>query len=397
MVTIITGQNGLKSITSVATQKRDVGLKVALLDPAAAPLVLLTQMGTDPRRIADVAKAKLAKKETVDPKFEWIEDVLTPQEDAINCAAGYTAAETSIAVDNGEYFPTYCYVYVKRTGEIMYVSTGGSSPLTVTRGALSTTAAALQDNDELIMLPASLEEGSTPPTARTTLKSIAYNYAELIRTPVSMSKTMQNTAMLAEERDWDYQKSKAGIEHSKTIERKFLFSSRSVSDTGTLRKWTMNGLTSMITSNVVDAGGTMTSKEFDRLVCEPAFSNGRGSSYRILLASDRLNSVISDWGNQKLRTNIGDKSLGMVVNEYVSPHGVVYVIPHHLLGGSQGVCGILLDPEKAKYRYLQNMDTTWLEDVIKDGRSGKISEYECQVGLEYRNQETAVLLKNVVN
>lgn len=395
--TLVSGQIGIKAISAVATQKRDVGLGIALLDPKVAPLVLMSQVGMDVRNIADVAKARLAKTSAIDPKIEWIEDVLQPTVDAVNLAAGYTSGDTSIAVDNGEYFPTNCYAYVSRTGEIMKVTTGGSSPLTVSRAALGTTAAALLDNDELIILDALNLDGSTPPTASSTQKVLNYNYLEIVRTPVDMTETTQNTAMLGEERDWDYQKRKKGIEHAVKIERKFLYSGRAYSASGAQAVWSTGGLATMITTNAYDAGGTLTEKQFNNNVAGAVFKNGRGSNYRVLLASERLNSVICDWGQNKVRLNVGENKLGFVINQYVTPSGIVYIVPHHLIGGlNGGVCGIMIDPEKIKYRYLQNMDTSFRDDVVKDGRLGKVSEYVSQVGLEIRNQETCALIKNVL-
>ena len=399
MATIITGAIGEKDLYTVASAKRDVGLGIALLDPKVAPLVLLSQTGMDARNVADVQKASLAKKVTIDPKVEWLEDQLVPSEDAINCAAGYTAAATSLVVDNGTYFYDYCYGYVKRTGEIF--SLGGSAvstnTLTVTRAALGTTAAAILDNDEIIILDIANEEGAAVPTARSTLKDLAYNYTEIIRTPISMTRTTMNTAMLGEERDWDYQKKTQGIRHAEKIEQKFLFGGRSISRTGTETKRTMGGLVNTITTNVYNAGGTLTENNFNVNVVEPAFKRGRGSAYRVLLASPRLNSVICNWGNNKVQTNVGGNKLGMVINQYISPHGIIYLIPHHLISGTVGLAGILIDPEKITYRFLQNSDTSLKQDVVKTGVDGQTDEYLSEVTIQAKNESLHALVKNVQN
>lgn len=406
MTTILTGQVGLQTISAVATRKRDVALKIALLDPKQAPLVLLSQVGMDPRNVADVSKAKLAKTVSVDPKIEWLEDVLDPSIDNINLAAGYGAGDVSILVNNANYFQTGCYVYVKRTGEIMYVSAGGTNPtdaLTVARGALGTTAAALNDKDEIIKLSEGNTEGDTPPTAKATLKSLQYNYLQTFRTPLSMTDIIKNTAMLGEERDYPYQVEKHGTEHSVKIERGMLYGMRyagtatSAFDSSTQQVLFTNGLVNMLTSNVYDAGGTITEEAFNKNISEPAFTNGRGSNYRILLTSDRFNTVICTWGNNKIRLHVGEDKLGFTINSYMTPQGTVYIIPHHLITGTQGVAGILIDPAKAKYRYLQNMDTRFKQDTVKKGQMGTIDEYQTVAGLQYNNQETGALVKNVQN
>jgi len=397
MATIITGAIGEKDLYSVASAKRDVGLGIALLDPKVAPLVLLSQTGMDARNVADVQKASLAKKVTIDPKVEWLEDQLVPSEDAINKAAGYAAGDLTLAVDNGTYFYANCYGYVKRTGEIFTVSSVSTNDLTVTRGSLGTTAAALVDNDEIIILDIANEEGAAVPTARSTLKDLAYNYTEIIRTPISMTRTTMNTAMLGEERDWDYQKKTQGIRHAEKIEHKFLYGGRSLSRTGTETKRTMGGLVNTITTNVYNAGGTLTENNFNVNVVEPAFKRGRGSAYRVLLASPRLNSVICNWGNNKVQTNVGGNKLGMVINQYISPHGIIYLIPHHLISGTVGLAGILIDPEKITYRFLQNSDTMLKNDVVKSGVDGQTDEYLSEVTIQAKNESLHALVKNVQN
>lgn len=399
MPTIITGAIGEKDLTSVASFKRDVGLGVALLDPKAAPLVLLSQTGMDARNVADVAKASLAKKVTIDPKIEWLEDQLVPSEDAINNASGYNSTATSLVVDNGPYFYDNCYGYVKRTGEIFSLGTSAvsSNTLTVTRAALGTTGAALVDNDEIIILDLASEEGAAVPTARSTLKALQYNYCEIIRTPIKMTKTTMNTAMLGEERDWDYQKKTQGIKHSIKLEHKFIYGGRSLTQAGTETKRTVGGLVNTITTNVYNAGGTLTENNFNINVVEPAFKNGRGSAYRILLASPRLNSVICNWGNNKVQLGVGDNKLGLAINKYVSPHGEIFLIPHHLLSGTQGVGGLLIDPEKINYRYLQNRDTQLLQDVDKSGVDAVTDEYLSEVSVQVKNESCHAIVKNVQN
>lgn len=399
MPSIITGAIGEADVYSISQNKRDVALEIALLDNAANPLTLLTQTGMDPRNVADVSKANLAKLESGDPKIEWVEDALIPSADAVNNAAGYGAGDTSIVVDNAAYWEQYGYAFVKRTGEILYVTTvtTATNTLTVTRGGLGTTAAPINDNDDLIILDPSREENASVPSGRSTLKSMQYNYLETIRTPIVMGRTTMNTKFLGEERDWSYQTRKAGIQHSEKIERKFLFGGRAIDRTGTETKWSTGGLATMITTNVYDAGGTLTMKNFNDNVCEPAFKRGRGAAYRVLLASPRLNSVICGWGLSYVKTAVNDKKFGFQVNEYISPHGSVYIIPHQLLEGVQGACGFLIDPTKLKYRYLSNSDTKLEQDIVKTGVDGRTDQYISQVGLEIRNQETMAIVKNVVN
>jgi len=84
--------------------------------------------------------------------YYWVEDEILPIKTQINLAAGYTATDTSIVVDDARLFIVNSEVHVPRTLENMRVTavTYSTNTITVTRGWNGTPGSALVDNDILL-------------------------------------------------------------------------------------------------------------------------------------------------------------------------------------------------------------------------------------------------------
>ena len=137
--TLITGYTGTGNIGS-ARLVVDMSNEIALLQPSKTPLITILKQAMKNTRAAS------------NPKFSWMEDDLKARWDAINNGAGYNDAATSIVVDNGAYFIVGDVVKVPRTGEVLFVTAVNTNTLTVTRGFGTTAAAALVDNDPLVIV-----------------------------------------------------------------------------------------------------------------------------------------------------------------------------------------------------------------------------------------------------
>ena len=196
MVTVITGARSTHNINS-ARVIVDMSDKIYELDPDTAPLLTLS--------------GKISKKPCHNPKYEWMEDDFFPYWTAVNNAAGITADDTTIEVDNWDYVEAGSLIKVPRTGEVMRVTIATASPITVVRGIGSTAAAALVDNDPLLVLGDSNEEGATSRSAKTIQVTNAYNYAQIWRTTVEATNTNEATELYGGG-DRATQRKKRGIE-----------------------------------------------------------------------------------------------------------------------------------------------------------------------------------------
>jgi hypothetical protein len=140
--------------------------------------------------------SKLASQGTDDPEFNWWEKGLPTQRTLINNGAGYASGATSIVVDDGSIFKKGHVVMVERTGEIMFVTADPSTnTLTVSRGKGETAAAAIVDDDPLLIIGTVYEEGADSPNIVTYSPTKVFNYCQIFRTSLGQTRTAKKTRL----------------------------------------------------------------------------------------------------------------------------------------------------------------------------------------------------------
>jgi hypothetical protein len=344
---------------------------------------------------------KIAKRNTevaMNPKFEWLEDDLLPRWDAVNNGAGYAAGDTAIVVDNASYFSVNDVVKVPRTGEVMLVTAinTGTNTLTVIRGYGITAAAAIVDNDPLVIIGGANAEGSGTRELKSTQEVAKYNYTQIFKTPFGVTGTENATKMYGG-KDLSYQQMKAGVQHKIDMARAFMFGERKEDTSGGKPKRTTGGLLSFLTKNNYDAGGQLTQSEFDNNISEVVFKYG--SKNKILLASARLLSVINSWAEAKMQVDNLAKSFGLEIFKYVTPFGTYNIMnyQHILEGAVYGGYGIVIDPECVKYRPLNGRDTKLETNIQANDEDQRKDQYITEAGLEVRNPEKHAVITGVTS
>jgi hypothetical protein len=379
-------RQGLTSTGDIAAHrlKIDMSEKIAELQPNAAPLTTFA--------------TKMKKTRTVhNPEFYWMEDDLHARWDAINNAAGYLAGDTAIVVDNAVFFIPGDLVKVPRTGEVMLATavTIATNTVTFVRSYGATTAAALVDNDPLLIIGNANEEGAGLSVIRAQDPIQVWNYCQIFRTPVGLTNTQDSTATYGPN-DKAYQRKKAGIMHAVDMERAFLFGEKGkdVGPNGKPRRTTA-GLTEFLTENVFDCGGLSPAEGDFNEWLEQVFRYGSGE--KILLASARLCTIIDNFSLNKLQTVSGNKTYGVAVKEYLSTHGKLYIVKHHLFEGAvYGNHGMVLDMDNIAKCPLSGRDTNLLTNRQNNDEDGVKDEYLTEAGLEVRLPKTHALIKNFV-
>ena len=370
--------SGVRYPTSIGTNQdqRDVATKIYMQDPDAAPFtVLINMMGK--------------KKPAINSKVEWYGDVLNPSWDAINFGAGYAAGDTSLVVDNGAYFNPSDIIKVPRTGELILVKTIVGNTLTVVvRGYGTTAAAALVDNDPLLIYSNAIDDGiSTNIPALSTVPSLLYNYLQEFTFPVNVSWRLANTDLYGENDRTRLQK-KAAIHAARMIDRAFLYGEPKLdvggTDTAAKSRYLTGGLIYFIKTdgtNWFNPAGVLSQTAFDSYLRQ-TFTHG--STTRYLLASPILNGCISSWAGNKLQTFTEDQQFGVNITRYICPHGIVKIVEERNLAGAvYGGYGILLDmnDDDVQYRYLQNMDLKLRMDIQDKKSHQYLDEYTGTCGL----------------
>lgn len=370
--TLVTGQRATNTI-GADQRKIDMADKITLLEPDASPLTVISK--------------RISKVKTSNPQFKWQEDESEPRWDAVNNGAGYADSATSIVVDNGPYFQAQQIVYVPRTGESMRVTAVSTNTLTVVRG-VGSTAAALVDDDELVITNTAQPEGDASRAARSRNPTTVYNYTQIFREPWDATETNRHSDNEGGD-DWDHQALKHGIEHAKDIEYALMVGSPSEDTSGGNARRTTGGFKHFVTSNVTDAAGALTETEFFTAM-RPNFRYGAKEKWA--LASALAVDVLNGFPRGKLEVQQGERTFGLRVMQYISPHGTLNLVTHWLMEGTTlGGQVWIIDTDVVRYRYLANQrgsrDTHINREIQNNDVDGRKDEYLTEAGLEFGQEK----------
>lgn len=356
-------------------QVLDMADKIYLLEPNAAPLYVLV--------------SKLNKRVAINPTFHWLEDELIPTWGTTGATAN--SAMTTLTATSGEelYFNVGDVLRVVESGENMLVSSVSdtNNTVTCTRSFGDTAASAISNGAYLVKIGTAFAEGSTAGvlTTKGTIVSEKTNYCQIFRKSVEISRTMANTELYGGA-DRPYQRKKKGIELMKELERTFYFG-QAVSGT---TKGT-GGIDEFLSTNDTAAGGTLTESEFETFL-RKVFRYGSNSRY--LFAAPLVLSVISLWAQGKLQMFPKDKTYGIAITQYLSPHGTLNLIKDVVLEyisisytSYWGGYAYAIELEDCVYRYLQNRDVQLETDIQSPGDDSYKDQYICEVGMEFHNEK----------
>ena len=376
----VTGARGTGNIASF-TRKIDMSEAVLLLQPDASPLTVFTK--------------KTSKKVTSNPEFKWAEQDLEPRFDLTNGSA--LVGATSIVVDNGAYFAQHDLVRVPRTGEVFRVTAVTTNTLTVVRG-VGSTAAALLDNEELVIIGSAQPEGDTSKPARSSNPLSYTNYTQIIRRPVEATRTHMQSASMFNDHDWNHQRKLAGIEHAKDLEMVLLMGRPSEDLSGSQPRRTTGGAYHYVSTNQTDAAGALTETEFFGAL-RPAFRYGNKT--KLALCSALAVDVLNTFPRGKVQVvDQGRQEYGINVVRFISPHGTLNIATHWLLeGATYGGHILILDMEEVKYRFLQNengsSDTHIRDSIQANDADTRKDEYLTECGLQFGEDKKHALITGI--
>lgn len=368
--TLVTGQRGTTNINQ-DQRKIDMSKKILQLEPDAAPFTVIMK--------------NIGKRQVVDPKFKWQESELDPRYDTINAVGGYNAAATAWVVDNPAYFQAQNIVHVPRTNENVRVTAVdvGTSTLTVVRG-IGSTAQALNDNEELLIANTAQPEGDASKPARSRNPVTVQNYTQIFRTEWDATETERISENETDD-DWEFTAGQKGIEHKKDIEYAGMVGHPSEDTSSGQARRTTGGFRHFVTSNATDAGGAFTEAEFFSAM-RPLFRYGAKEKWAFCsaLAVDVLNS----FPRGKLEVRQSEKTFGVRVMQYISPHGTLNLVTHWLLeGATLGGQIWVIDSDVVKYVSLKtkkgSRDTHINKEIQNNDVDGRKDEYLTEAGFQY--------------
>ncbi len=284
-----------------------------------------------------------------------------------------------------------------------------TSAVTVERcyTSATTTADSAAADADIVIIGSAFEEGSAESTLSTVSSktSVVTNYLQIFRKSVEITKSMANTELYGGA-DRPYQRKKKGIELMRDLERTFLFG-EPLLDTGTYAsvthaRRTSGGIFHYISTNATAAGGALTESEFEGFL-RSVFRYG--SNTRYLFCSPLVVSVISLWAQGKLQTFPKDKTYGIAISQYLSPHGTVNLVKEIMLENAGGVSStsnyggyaVAVELEDVVYRYLQNRDVQFETEIQHPADDFYKDQYICEVGMEFHNEQKHAELTGVTS
>ena len=380
-----------------------------------------------------------------DPQFNWWTQVQATIQGAVagvftiaDLSVAYTAAPAAVAGDILYVQVTTALANSIRSGHQIllrddsdYSVDVNGKIIDVTRGGVMSVLAVrlleaddnslfgndLSDCDNFKIIGNINPEGGEMPDAVKQNPSRVYNYTQIFRTPLSITRTARKTALRTPN---DYQKAKAeALEmHSWEMEMAFLFGIRTenIGDNGKPERTTagvIQFINMLAPGNVNDyrlnanyaglawaVGGENWLKE--RL--ELMFRYGAESKLCLCGSGFLLGIDALAQASGQINIQPGQKTYGMQIREWLTPFGSIYMKTHPLFSfdATTRNMGIILEPKELGYRYIddtsfygENSSKSHPEGYGQRRIDGTNEEYLTECGLEFGLPQKCGILHGV--
>jgi len=357
---------------------RDVDPKIYLREAEVAPLV------------AFLEKAK--PEGTTSYKYEWInKSIGTP---FCYASTSYNNSATNIVLGTGEakQFVIGDIVWNPTTGEHMRVTgvTPSTETIAVTRG-FGGSADVIASAQLLVLLGSAHAEGGTSPVAKTLTASVEYNYTQIFKTVIDLTRTENQTARYDPKSPKMVQlRKEAMILHMEERERAYLFGERKLDVTASPIH-TTRGFKNFISTNVINFSAAFTKLKFDQAIEQ---INRYGGRNKVLMASSSLlNAIHSEvFGNSNFLITEKTKDWGVSITRYKSPYGDIDIVYHRLLSQVLDGYGFVIDLDLVKRRTLQT--TVVRQNVQANDYDGVKDELLTEDGFQLATEERHGIIYN---
>jgi Family of unknown function (DUF5309) len=382
-------------------------------DPDATPknwregiLRLYPNGGPNGGAVLTAFLALIDAERTSDPEFNWWERPL-PLRHAATTGAQLTS-DTSLTIQAVAGEPTLGKIFRKgyivintRTKEHMLVTADQTVATTVVvqRAYGETAAAAMNALDELRVIGNANEEGGPLPTPVAYDPTKQFNYTQIFRTPLSITRTALKTRLRTEAAIMQAQIEALELQ-AMDIEEAFLFGER-YETTGPLgmpsrttrgfRRW----IEALAPGNVTVAGATISEEQF-LTALEPIYRFGSVEKLW-LVGSTALATItrLAKLGSQ-LNVEAGDEVYGIRLHRFVTALGDGYLRMHPLfnLYADWRSMLMIIDLEHIRYRYVD--DIGYYEHRQSPGDDALRNEWLAECGLELNHAQTHGIITNMI-
>lgn len=334
-------------------------------------------------------------------KVEWYASQPASRRTQINRPADdYTDVTTTLIVNDASLFVAGDMVIAEATGETMLVQSvnSGANSITVTRsvGSVAAADASVEDDAYLMNIGNAQGEGSDAPAASSASKVASYNFLQTFRQKVEISGRMRRVETMTED-EMAFQRERAFVEVTRDIEHALVYGSRSeaLTDANGNKVTTMGGLREMVTTHVVNQGGTMTKDQFVGHT-EEWFDTG--SREKILAAGPTLLTTLHKLYDGSQRYNTTITNVGLRIQAIDLPHGTLKLVPHSGLRGQFAGDGLIIDQADLKLRPTEKEGGGRLQLKKidqKDGKDAVAEEIFAEHSLDYGAEQNHAQIRGV--
>lgn len=362
------------------------------------------------------ALTNLMKSEKVDdPEFNWWDKPV--QDRRVRLAAAINGTDTSTAMNvhaetNALLFKPGDLFYSPQTGERFLVtavaSASGPGAITMQRGFGGTTVTALNptaagSHPYLLNIGSVYEEGSDRPAPIGNDPQKHYNYTQIFRDTIAMTRTASKTKLRTKDQVKEARRECLEI-HAMGIERALLFGVRWEGTINGKPARTTRGITGWLPADrVVDAGATT---NMDQLESYLELMFRFGSSEKLGFCGSTalliIQKIVRKNTNYQIFAN--EKEYGMKVLRLVTPFGELVLKNHPMFNldrqtsalayqWSMASSIVVVDGNNLVYRYVD--DTTYQPKLQDNGIDGMESGFLTECGLELHHPESFMWLRNL--
>ena len=344
--------------------------------------------------------SKLSSEGTDDYQFHWFEKALPTQRFQLNAnvAQGATSMVLKTAGGNDEYkFWKAGHLFMhENTGEIALVTADPSSnTISITKGWGEVNDTGWNANDYIVIIGTVYAEGASAPTPIGYAPDYYYNYTQIFRDTLGITRTAKKTRLRTGDA-YEEAKRECLQFHSIQLEKAFIFGNRYATTSGGQRISSTRGILKWISTNVFDAGGTLTESEWDTYM-EAAFRYG--SSEKLALVGSTALNVLNQLAKGKSTIQVvpGNQTYGMNLVRYESPFGILYLRMHPLFNDHPEwrKMMVIIDTDKIKYRFID--DTDFYVNRQSPGTDASLDEFLTEAGLEVHHEKCHAYITNITS
>lgn len=288
------------------------------------------------------------------------------------------------------------------TEMICEITTVTNSTSIVAKRLSSSTLFTPAEGDEIKFVGNAHVEGGLKTTNVSHITDVRWGSTQIFKNLISMSRTLMKTALKGGESEWDRQKAIALKVLWSDVERSLIFGERqnvfaapaTYNNTTPTTRYTMGIRQACNWANTSGFGNTtvfnvdMASYSYGDLIddMEQAFYFGNDS--KIAICGNGVISYFNKLALQESQLNINmrESEFGFKIYEIITAHGMIKLIKHPFLTGSDAYKMFMLDMDNLGLEMFDNL--TLEEKVQTNGKDSREDQWLIDVGLKVKLPET---------